>query len=62
MTSEWSDAPTLTLLQNRNVDGLAGAYNQALKIIETHYSDITHIIFLDDDSDASTLGEFINAT
>lgn len=49
----------LIRLHTRNRGGLAGAYNQALRLIAQRYSEVTHVVFLDEDSDASVLPRFL---
>lgn len=51
----------LTIITNQNVGGLAGAYNAALKQVAMTHSDATHVLFLDDDSDISSVGEFLRS-
>ena len=46
-------------LHTRNQGGLAGAYNQAIALIGKQAPHITHIVFLDEDSDASGLGRLL---
>lgn len=47
------------VLRNDNDGGLAGAYNRALAWIDSHRNDVTHILFLDDDSDLNALTAFL---
>jgi GT2 family glycosyltransferase len=49
----------ITVIRNRNNGGLAGAYNVAIKQIETHHADTRYILFLDDDTDISSLSDFL---
>lgn len=59
--SALSEFPNVTVLANRNRGGLAGAYNLALEYVSDHFGHATHILFLDDDSDATVVGTFLNA-
>ena len=45
----------LIRLRTRNHGGLAGAYNRAIEHIVSQRSDISHVVFLDEDSQTSTL-------
>ncbi|MBI5259510.1 MAG: hypothetical protein HY855_23615 [Burkholderiales bacterium] len=47
--------PQLTVLPNRNIGGLAGAYNRACEYLLLTHADIHQVVLLDEDSDASTL-------
>ena len=51
--------PRLSVIINRNVGGLAGAYNAAISRIDTDHPQATHILFLDDDTDTGSLGAFL---
>lgn len=51
----WRDVPRVTLLHQRNRGGLAGAYNAALRWLFTEAPRISHVVFIDEDSDASVL-------
>jgi rhamnosyltransferase len=42
-----------------NRGGLAGAYNRALERLDVGNAGIEHVVFLDEDSDASGLGRFL---
>lgn len=46
-------------LQARNVGGLAGAYNQALAWLNTQDTPFTQVVFLDEDSDPSSLAALL---
>ena len=48
-------------LQNKNIGGLAGAYNKALDFVYENIKSSTHIVFLDDDSDFIALKKFIDS-
>lgn len=50
---------TLVRLHTRNLGGLAGAYNQALVRLKEQHPNITHVVFLDEDTDCSGLGAFL---
>jgi len=54
-----ADRDDLVKLHPRNQGGLAGAYNQALALIRLRYPHITHVVFLDEDSDAGVLPAFL---
>jgi rhamnosyltransferase len=54
-----ADRNDLVKLHPRNQGGLAGAYNQALDLIRHQHPDITHVVFLDEDSDAAVLPAFL---
>jgi rhamnosyltransferase len=54
------DRHDLLKLHPRNRGGLAGAYNQALALIRLRHPHITHVVFLDEDSDASVLPAFLS--
>ncbi|WP_088281696.1 hypothetical protein [Ideonella sp. A 288] len=55
-------SPSLVHLHNANRGGLAGAYNRALDGLAMHSSPLTHVVFLDEDSDASGLGRLLADT
>ena len=46
-------------IHNRNRGGLAGAYNQAISRILADHRCISHIVFIDEDSDPTVLGRFL---
>lgn len=46
-------------LHTRNEGGLAGAYNRALACMADRHPQLTHVVFLDEDSDASGLGDLL---
>tara|TARA_X000000950_G_scaffold201757_1_gene242924 strand:+ start:24864 stop:25742 length:879 start_codon:yes stop_codon:yes gene_type:complete len=48
-------------LNNENRGGLAGAYNKALDCIHKNITSSSHIVFLDDDSDFTSLQNFIDS-
>ena len=52
--------PDLIKLQNRNRGGLAGAYNRALRAIAGSHDEITHVVLLDEDSDATGLSRLLD--
>lgn len=54
--------PGLVLLATRNRGGLAGAYNQAIAHLTAQHPEITHLVLLDEDSDAAGLGAFLTDT
>lgn len=47
------------ILRNDNVGGLAGAYNRALDWIERCRPAVSHILFIDDDTDLDALQAFL---
>jgi rhamnosyltransferase len=51
--------PRCTLIHNANRGGLAGAYNVALSRIRQEWPEITHVLFLDDDTDFSSVTRFL---
>ena len=51
--------PRVSVIDNRNVGGLAGAYNAALSRIDTDHPQATHVLFLDDDTDTGALDAFL---
>jgi len=46
-------------LQARNVGGLAGAYNRALEWLKRQDAQLTQVVFLDEDSDPSSLAALL---
>lgn len=50
----------LIRLHNANRGGLAGAYNRALDRLAGHTPSVNHVVFLDEDSDASGLGDLLS--
>lgn len=52
--------PNVELIANANRGALAGAYNAALAHIARAHAKATHVIWLDDDSDTSSLAEFLS--
>ena len=55
----WRSEPRITLIHHRNRGGLAGAYNAAVQQLTTQGPPPTHVIFIDEDSDASVLQSFL---
>lgn len=54
--------PDVLRIHNANQGALAGAYNQALQVLQAHQArpgGFTHVVFLDEDSDASNLTTFL---
>lgn len=51
--------PRLTVIENQNIGGLAGAYNAAISRINAEHPDATHVLFLDDDTDTGELSAFL---
>ena len=49
-----------TLISAGNRGGLAGAYNTALAHVRRQTDRLDHVVFLDDDSDPSALGNFLS--
>lgn len=49
------------ILANGNVDGLAGAYNRAIDCIRNDHPNATHILFIDDDTDTSSVAAFLDS-
>lgn len=58
---EQVSAAGAVLLRNHNAGGLAGAYNSALAWIEKYRPAISHVLFIDDDSDLTALRAFLNS-
>ena len=55
----WRDEPRIAFIHHRNRGGLAGAYNAALQWLGQHAAQTTHVVFIDEDSDASVLRAFL---
>lgn len=53
--------PQVSIIRNANVGGLAGAYNAAIAVIRHSFEFGTHVLFLDDDTDASSLRIFLES-
>lgn len=53
------DDARLHRLHHRNVGGLAGAYNAALRILSASDPALTHVVFVDEDSDVAVLQQFL---
>ena len=51
----------LSIITNFNKGGLAGAYNLAISHVSDYFSDATHILFLDDDTDVDSLPNFLES-
>lgn len=49
----------LAVLHTRNLGSLAGAYNRAVERLRIEHPGLTHVVFLDEDSDASGLGRLL---
>lgn len=49
------------VIANRNVGGLAGAYNTAIAHLEKTRPATTHVLYLDDDTDAASLAAFLSS-
>ena len=47
-------------LHNANRGGLAGAYNQAMRLLNAETLDWTHVVFVDDDSDPSVIDALLS--
>ena len=54
-----TDDGRVCVIRNRNIGGLAGAYNQALRLIESWSDAPDHVLFLDDDSDFGAVAPFL---
>ncbi len=48
------------LIQAGNVGGLAGAYNRAIVHLRSERPEISHVVFLDEDSDVASLDRFLS--
>ena len=55
----WRGEPRITIIHNSNRGGLAGAYNAAVQRLMTQGPQTTHVLFIDEDSDASVLQSFL---
>lgn len=55
----WRTEARITLIHQRNRGGLAGAYNAAIQALAAQAQPPTHVVFIDDDSDASVLPHFL---
>jgi rhamnosyltransferase len=60
--SQAATSPTCIRLHTRNEGGLAGAYNRAIEHLAAEHPRITHVVFLDEDSDVSGLGRLLAET
>lgn len=58
--ARWHNTSGVALIHHRNRGGLAGAYNAALRWLATDAPQATHVVFIDDDSDASVLQTFLD--
>lgn len=56
----WSGRAGVTVLATHNRGGLAGAYNRALDLLAARSAELTHVVFLDEDSDAGTLPQLLS--
>lgn len=59
MLEKFLQIPETKIIINKNEGGLAGAYNRALGWIEKNRPEATHVVFIDDDTDSTNLGEFL---
>ena len=57
--SAWSRDGRVTVVTNANRGGLAGAYNAARAWLQEHAPQTRHLVFIDDDSDATVLAAFL---
>jgi rhamnosyltransferase len=55
LAREWQSDARVHVIANANRGGLAGAYNAAVTFLRAHRADVTHLVFVDDDSDPSVL-------
>lgn len=62
MAAAWRDEPGVVVLSNANRGGLAGAYNVAIRWLESHAPAMQYVAFIDDDSNASVLAAFLSDT
>ena len=49
------------MLRNGNSGGLAGAYNAALRHVFRNLPQVTYVVFVDDDTDCTSLCAFASA-
>lgn len=59
LAAAWRDEPAVSIVVNGNRGGLAGAYNAARVWLDRHSPGATHIVFIDEDSDAAVLSAFL---
>jgi len=58
----WLNDPRISFIHHRNSGGLAGAYNAALQWLEQYAPETTHVVFIDEDSEAAVLRAFLDDT
>jgi rhamnosyltransferase len=51
----------ITVISNRNQGGLAGAYNTAIRWVRVNHHNTSHILFLDEDSDTTSISSFLSS-
>jgi len=51
----------MSIVANANRGGLAGAYNTAIAMVTREQPKATHVLFLDDDTDADAVGPFLTS-
>jgi rhamnosyltransferase len=57
--AQWQNTGDVRFIHHGNVGGLAGAYNAALSWLKRERPQVTHVVFLDDDSDPTVLAAFL---
>ena len=58
--AHWCSDPRVTIIHHGNRGGLAGAYNAAVRWLTVERKEpTTHVVFVDEDSDASVLRPFL---
>lgn len=58
--ADWRSDPCVTIIHHGNRGGLAGAYNAAIRWLTADRTEpTTHLVFVDEDSDASVLPSFL---
>ncbi len=55
----WRSDPCVTIIHHKNRGGLAGAYNAAVAWLAAMRPSTSHVVFIDEDSDASVLRPFL---
>ena len=56
-----NDIRNTSFIDNKNINGLAGAYNKAIKFYKDNKIECSHILFLDDDSNFESLKLFLES-
>jgi len=56
----WTGHAQVHVVRNRNVGGLAGGYNAAIRELDRTGPHTSHVVFVDEDSDVSVLRTFLS--